>query len=156
MRKPARPRCRMDSLLVIIGDQWTLSLIHKLSTGPKRSLELYAAFKGMSTKTLSTRLHRLVRAGIISRKSYPERPPRVEFTLTEKGRELLPVLQAIASVADRWSAKSSSSAFAEPCEACLENVSVHEQRSPSDGLPEPVLRDYSVPKKRKKTDVTLL
>jgi DNA-binding HxlR family transcriptional regulator len=112
----------MDSLLSIIGDQWTLSVIHKLSTGPWRSQDLYASFKGMSTRTLSTRLNRLARAGIVKRKSHPERPPRVEFSLTEKGSELLRLLHSIAEVARRWAEDQTMGGFAEPCRACVENA----------------------------------
>jgi DNA-binding HxlR family transcriptional regulator len=111
-------RCRVDSLLAVIGDQWTLGIIHKLSLGPWRTLELHSSFKGMSTKTLASRLNLLVKNGIVTRKSYPQRPPRVEYSLTERGRQLLPILDALAELAVDWYGSGTTQA-SDACPACL-------------------------------------
>src|SRR5262245_1023644 len=94
--------CLVDAVLKLIGDRWTLCLIHELSKGPQRTLELHSAFGGLSTKTLSDRLKNLRKNGLVSRMSYPESPPRVEYSLTEKGSELLPLFHAIARTGIRW------------------------------------------------------
>src|SRR5260370_39401898 len=94
--------CLVDAVLKLIGDRWTLSLIHELSKGPRRTLELHTAFSGLSTKTLSDRLKNLQRSGLVSRKSDPQTPPRVEYSLTEKGSELLPLFHVLARAGLRW------------------------------------------------------
>jgi DNA-binding HxlR family transcriptional regulator len=90
--------CRIDAVLKIIGDRWTLGIIHALSAGPRRTLDLFSSFNGLSTKTMTQRLRMLQRNGLIARKSYPVSPPRVEYSLTEKGNEILPLIDSIAKV----------------------------------------------------------
>ncbi len=149
---PSKSECRMDVVLKVISDQWTLSIIHKLSDGPRRTLELFGAFTGMSTKTLNARLKKLERDGVVTRISYPASPPRVEYSLTEKGRELIPVLDAIARVAFKWSGPFQTDKAETPCRVCgssYNRLAYEEKASPS---PEPPPR----PRSRKLTDVTLL
>src|SRR5215213_1750078 len=95
--------CRLSPILTAIGDHWTLGIIHELSAGPRRTLDLFGAFTGLSTKTLTARLKALRSSGLVERRSFPETPPRVEYSLTDKGREALPVLRALAEVAHKWS-----------------------------------------------------
>jgi DNA-binding HxlR family transcriptional regulator len=144
---PSSSACHIDSVLDIIGEQWTLAILHVLSTGPKRTLELHGAFTGLSTKTLTDRLKKLTRNHIVSRETYPESPPRVEYSLTEKGRALLPILQAIHEVALKWNGEPRAAAgtpeAARACPACS-------QTRDDDGEPR------ALPKPRKRTDVTLL
>ena len=155
---PSSSACRLDTVLSCISDQWTLSVIHKLSNGPRRTLELYGAFKGMSTKTLTGRLKKLERDGVVERVSYPESPPRVEYSLTEKGRELMIVLRAIAEVAFKWSGEMEAAKDSIECRACrtLYNGLVIEETRPPEI--EEVERDRprARMKSRKLTDVTLL
>jgi DNA-binding HxlR family transcriptional regulator len=107
-------RCRVDSLLKLIGDRWSLGIIHELSVGPRRTLELHSAFIGLSTKTLSDRLKKLEKNGVIRRFAYPEAPPRVEYALTDRGRSLLPIIHAISDAATRWQGLTSTT----NCPAC--------------------------------------
>lgn len=115
---PSSSACQIDPLFNILGDRWTLGVIHELSIGPRRAVELFEAFTGLSTKTLTARLKMLKRHGLVARRSYPESPPRVEYTLTDKGRELLPVIRSIAEVALRWNAEGESAATFGKCRAC--------------------------------------
>ncbi|HLG15011.1 MAG TPA: helix-turn-helix domain-containing protein [Blastocatellia bacterium] len=148
--------CRIDAVLEVISELWTIGIIHELSLGPRRTLELHACFKGLSTKTLTLRLQKLTRAGVVARKSYPESPPRVEYSLTEMGRELLPVLDAIAETAARWNPKGPAKGRA--CRACANAFDgrvpkpAPETQPPSGQPGEKQIRRME----RKRTDVTLL
>jgi DNA-binding HxlR family transcriptional regulator len=95
---PADASCRIDAVLKIIGDRWTLGIIHALSAGPRRTLDLFSSFDGLSTKTMTERLKRLQRNGLVVRTSYPESPPRVEYSLTKKGSEILPLVDQLAQI----------------------------------------------------------
>jgi DNA-binding HxlR family transcriptional regulator len=86
----------------ILGAKWTALLIHDLSEGARRFTELEAACPGISPRTLSDRLRALEEHAIVDRRSYPERPPRVEYELTEKGRGLLPVIAEMRRFGHAW------------------------------------------------------
>jgi DNA-binding HxlR family transcriptional regulator len=81
----------------IIGAKWTALLIYDLAGGTKRFRELEQSLSGISTRTLAERLRALDRAGLVRRRSYPESPPRVEYELSDRGRDLLPVVEAMAA-----------------------------------------------------------
>ena len=110
--------CLVDAVLKLIGDRWTLCVIHELSKGPRRTLELHSAFDGLSTKTLSDRLKHLQRNGLISRTSYPESPPRVEYSLTDKGSELLPLFHTIVGAGIRWGIEWGGNGGQPRCDIC--------------------------------------
>ncbi|WP_082461824.1 helix-turn-helix domain-containing protein [Agromyces sp. Leaf222] len=76
-----------------VGDKWSLLVIRMLHNGPRRFTELHRSIDGISHRMLTQTLRNLERDGLVSRRSYPEIPPRVEYTATELGRSLaLPVL----------------------------------------------------------------
>jgi DNA-binding HxlR family transcriptional regulator len=99
---PGQPSCAVESVLRLIGDRWTLAIVHELSLGPRRTVELHRGFKGLSTKTLLARLRKLERSALVSRHSFSESPPRVEYSLTEKGHALLPVVREMGKSARLW------------------------------------------------------
>ena len=86
----------------IIGAKWTALLIYDLAAGARRFRELEHTCAGISSRTLAERLRALERAGIVRRYSYPESPPRVEYELTDKGRDLLPVIDAMTAFGRSW------------------------------------------------------
>jgi DNA-binding HxlR family transcriptional regulator len=86
----------------IIGAKWTALLIYDLAAGARRFRELEQSCAGISSRTLAERLRALERAGIIRRHSFPESPPRVEYALTAKGRDLIPVLEAMTAFGRSW------------------------------------------------------
>lgn len=159
---PSSSSCRIDPLVEILGDHWTLGVIHELSAGPRRTVELFEAFTGLSTKTLTARLKMLKRHGLIARESYPESPPRVEYSLTDKGRELLPIIGAIAEVALRWEARGEGPPAACSCRACglafSEMAAGREDKEPSrlDARGEGRRSPEDQTAARKRRDVTLL
>jgi DNA-binding HxlR family transcriptional regulator len=81
----------------IIGSKWTLSILVSLLKGTKRFGELQKQVVGINPRTLSKRLHALEKEKYITRKAYPEVPPRVEYSLTEKGRIFKGVAKAVKS-----------------------------------------------------------
>ena len=84
--------------LDLVGDKWTLLIIRDLAAGPRRFVELQRVLPGISTEQLRSRLNRMVADGLLTRQRYREVPPRVDYELTERSRELLPVVGALA----RW------------------------------------------------------
>jgi DNA-binding HxlR family transcriptional regulator len=79
----------------IVGAKWTALLIYELARGTRRFRELEHALVGISSRTLAERLRALEREDVVRRRSYPESPPRVEYDLTDKGHELLPIIDAM-------------------------------------------------------------
>ena len=86
----------------IIGAKWTALLIYDLASGTRRFRELEHSLGGISSRTLAERLRALERDGIVRRYSYPESPPRVEYELTEKGEDLLPIIQEMRRFGHSW------------------------------------------------------
>src|SRR6195952_2188614 len=84
--------------LELVGDKWTLLIIRDLAAGPRRFVELQRVLPGISTEQLRSRLNRMVADGLLTRQRYREVPPRVDYELTERSKELMPVLGALA----RW------------------------------------------------------
>ena len=81
--------CAVAATAEIVGAKWTALLVHDLSEGPRRFSELERSCQGISPRTLAERLRALEADGILERQSYPETPPRVEYSLTAKGASLL-------------------------------------------------------------------
>lgn len=86
----------------LIGRRWTGSIVRALLTGSNRFGEVLARVPGLSDRLLSERLRELEAAGIVERRVYPEVPVRIEYALTDKGRELESIVTAISNWADRW------------------------------------------------------
>lgn len=90
------PQCgSITAGLKIIGDKWSGLIIRELMTGPRRFTELEQGLH-IGPRTLSQRLDALESQGIIVKKQFAEAPPRVEYSLTRKGEDLLPILQSMA------------------------------------------------------------
>jgi DNA-binding HxlR family transcriptional regulator len=81
----------------IIGNKWTALILRDLATGSKRFGELEKSVGNINPRTLSQRLDDLEAHAIITKKSYAEMPPRIEYTLTQKGLDLIPVLRQMAT-----------------------------------------------------------
>jgi DNA-binding HxlR family transcriptional regulator len=94
--------CAVAATAEIIATKWTPLIVHDLSEGPRRFMQLEHACPGISPRTLSERLDMLEGQGVLIRRSYPESPPRVEYELTEKGRALLPIIREMRRFGRAW------------------------------------------------------
>jgi DNA-binding HxlR family transcriptional regulator len=94
--KSRRSLCPVACSLDVIGDRWTLLVIRDLFSGKHRYGEFLTSPEGIPTNILAERLKRLESAGLVASVQYSEHPPRFEYELTERGRGLLPVLDALA------------------------------------------------------------
>jgi DNA-binding HxlR family transcriptional regulator len=88
--------------LDLVGDKWTLLIVRDLVAGPRRFVELQRVLPGISTEQLRSRLNRMVADGLLTRQRYREVPPRVDYELTERSRDLLPVVGALARWGHQW------------------------------------------------------
>jgi DNA-binding HxlR family transcriptional regulator len=88
--------------LDLVGDKWTLLIVRDLAAGPRRFVELQRVLPGISTEQLRSRLNRMVADGMLTRKRYREVPPRVDYALTERARELMPILGELARWGYEW------------------------------------------------------
>src|SRR3954464_192096 len=89
-------QCPVARTLDLIGERWTILILRDLILhGPRRYQDLQDSLAGVAPNTLSARLKVMEAHGLIERKLYNERPPRLEYHLTDKGRSLGPVLRAL-------------------------------------------------------------
>lgn len=93
--------CNIDLGMELIRGKWKAVILCHLNDGPKRFLELQRITCGVSQKVLNEKLQELQRDGLIKKIIYPEVPPKVEFLLTEIGKDLFPALEMIQN----WSLK---------------------------------------------------
>ncbi len=93
---------RYEYAVQLLGKRWTGLLLFALMDGPRRFCELTATVEGLSDRVLSDRLRELEVEGIIERVVYPRIPVRVEYQLTDKGRALKPVFEAVQDWATQW------------------------------------------------------
>ncbi len=89
--------CPVVAALDVLDGKWTILVIRDLLPGTRRFTELRRSLPGISPKTLTDRLRSLEDHGIVHRQMYAEIPPRVEYSLTDRGRTLEPVLAALAA-----------------------------------------------------------
>lgn len=82
--------------MAVIGSKWTALILRDLAESPKRFSELERSLDGISPRTLSQRLDELVSHGIVTRRCSDDMPPHTEYTLTAKGRDLVPILRQMA------------------------------------------------------------
>lgn len=103
-RRTTTTPCTEDKVSIclrVLGNKWTGRILTQLLEGSQRFTELERALDGISPRTLSQRLDELVEHGVITKRAFSEMPPRVEYTLTPKGRDFIPILQQMAE----WGAK---------------------------------------------------
>ena len=89
------PVCPVETTLSLISDKWKVLILRDLLPGPKRFSLLKRSIGGVSQKVLTAQLRQMEDSGLLTRTVYPEVPPRVEYTLTELGYSLEPVLNAM-------------------------------------------------------------
>ena len=100
--------CPATECFELLGQKWTAYLVWALQGGARRFSELLLATPGLSDRMLSVRLKSLEQAGIVTRRQYEQIPPRVEYSLTERGRALAPVIVEMERWSLRWPAGESA------------------------------------------------
>lgn len=95
MEKKELPMCPVETTLTLISDRWKVLILRDLFTGTKRFGELKKSLTGVSQKVLTASLKDMAENGLVTRKAYAEVPPRVEYSLTETGRSLQPIILAM-------------------------------------------------------------
>src|SRR5579859_224835 len=101
-KKTGNTACPVARTARIISGKWTLLIIRDLASGVKRFNQLERSLQGISPKTLSERLRSLEEEGIITRQMFAEVPPRVEYALTEKGHDLVCVIENMRTFGKLW------------------------------------------------------
>jgi DNA-binding HxlR family transcriptional regulator len=94
--------CPVERTAEIVSGKWTLLIIRDLAAGTRRFSELERSLHGISPKTLSERLSTLESEGVLRRRMYAEVPPKVEYSLTEKGQALVSLIDCMRSFGNRW------------------------------------------------------
>lgn len=94
---PVLPACPVETTLTLISDKWKVLILRDLLTGTKRFGELKKSVGHVTQKVLTAQLRQMEQSGLVNRKVYAEVPPRVEYTLTELGYSLKPILDAMWS-----------------------------------------------------------
>ena len=102
------PACPVETTLTLISDKWKVLILRDLMPGTKRFGELKKSVGNVSQKVLTAQLRQMEDSGLLTSKVYPEVPPRVEYTLTELGRSLKPILDAMWNWGEEYQAKSGS------------------------------------------------
>ncbi len=101
MTKPL-PACPVEITLQLIGDKWKILILRDLLTGTKRFGELKKSVTGITQKVLTSNLRTMESSGILTREVFPEVPPRVEYTLTDTGYSLEPILNSMYSWGENY------------------------------------------------------
>ena len=99
------PACPVETTLMLIGDKWKVLILRGLIPGTKRFGELKKSIGGVSQKVLTAQLRDLEEKGLIQRTVYAEVPPRVEYSLTELGKSLSPILGAMRIWGEHYQAQ---------------------------------------------------
>lgn len=89
------PKCPVETSLKMLGCKWKVLIIRELLTGTKRFGELKKSVKGITQKVLTSKLRELEELELLKREVYPQIPPKVEYTLTDVGYSLLPVINSL-------------------------------------------------------------
>jgi DNA-binding HxlR family transcriptional regulator len=100
------PACPVETTLSLIGDKWKVLVLRDLITGTKRFGELKKSIGTVSQKVLTAQIRDMVENGLVHRKVYAEVPPRMEYSLTELGQSLQPVLDAMRNWGEDYKSKN--------------------------------------------------
>jgi DNA-binding HxlR family transcriptional regulator len=88
-------KCPVGEALKVIGGKWRLQIVYEIGNGPVRYGVIKRSIPGISEKMLNQELKALVSLGVLNRKSYNEMPPKVEYSLSEYGKKVLPIIEQI-------------------------------------------------------------
>lgn len=134
MRRREGDGCPVAGALQLVGDKWTMLVVRDLALGPKRTRELIAALYPISSRTLVGRLRDMERDEIVERRAHGGSPPRVEYVLTERGRLLLPFLDALRKLGeslDCSECEDRKEHLGDYCDACPRHHTEAPARAPA-------------------------
>jgi DNA-binding HxlR family transcriptional regulator len=130
--------CPIAGALQMIGDKWTLLVVRDLAAGPKRTMELHSGLFPISSRTLVGRLRDMEKDQLLERTDFGGNPPHIEYALTERGRLLLPLVDALRVLGqslDCNECEDRKKHLGFYCDACPNNVSLSEVDSRSRPAP---------------------
>lgn len=104
--KKELPACPVETTLTLIGDKWKVLILRDLLPGTKRFGKLKRSIGNVSQKVLTAQLRAMEDSGLLTRTVYAEVPPRVEYTLTELGQSLRPILDAMWDWGEEYKARN--------------------------------------------------
>lgn len=110
LTKQTLPACPVETTLTLIGDKWKVLILRDLMGGTKRFGELKKSVGNVSQKVLTAQLRAMEQSGLVHREVYAEVPPRVEYSLTELGRSLKPILDTMFAWGEEYKAKFTAQA----------------------------------------------
>jgi len=93
---------RFERAIELLSKRWSTLIVYRLLDGPQRFVDIENSLPNLSGKVLSDRLRELETEGVIQRTVYPEKPVRIEYSLTDKGQDLAPLMDDIQQWATRW------------------------------------------------------
>ena len=99
------PACPVETTLTLIGDKWKVLILRDLMPGTKRFGELKKSIGAVSQKVLTAQLRAMEESGLVHREVYAEVPPRVEYSLTELGKSLKPILDSLWAWGEAYKSK---------------------------------------------------
>jgi DNA-binding HxlR family transcriptional regulator len=143
--------CPISGALQMIGDKWTLLIARDLAAGPRRTMELHEGLTPISSRTLVARLRDMVKDKLIDRTDYGGNPPHIEYALTERGRVLLPLVDALRVVGETLDCNQCEDRekhLGFYCEACPKNFPIPER--------EPIPRPAPAPSRRRQQDDSIV
>ena len=150
--------CPIAGALQLIGDKWTMLVVRDLFSGPKRTTELLEELHPISSRTLMGRLREMETDQLILRVNYGGLPRRVEYELTERGRRLVPLLDALMNAGqalDCNDCEDRKQQLGYYCDFCP-NVRASQLPEPEDYREEPVVERRPEPSRRPKDDSIVL
>ena len=101
-KKCSNSTCQIFDTLQLVGNKWVLVILIRLAEGTKRFGELQKSIEEISPKMLTQQLRKMEKEGLVNRKVFAEIPPKVEYSLTEKGKALGPVMDKIIEWGDKY------------------------------------------------------
>ena len=140
MRRREGDGCPVAGALQLVGDKWTMLVVRDLVAGPKRTTELLAALHPISSRTLVGRLRDMERDALIERRDLGGSPPHVEYVLTERGRRLLPFLDALRRLGQSLDCNDCDDRrerLGDYCDACPRRGEAETTRPPAGRRREP-------------------
>ena len=129
MRRRKIDGCPIAGALQMIGDKWTMLVVRDLASGPKRTMELINGLFPISSRTLVARLRDMEKDRLVNRTDFGGNPPHIEYALTERGRVLLPLVDALRVLGqslDCNECEDRKEHLGFYCEACPNNFEIIE------------------------------